>query len=117
MEKETADILEVVNFIKDRMATKDDLAELRENMEARFEAADRRFEAIDRRFDAVDARFDAIENRLTSIETELRDIRQRIEFLEQAAHNASGFAKEIDHLIQRVASIEKHLGIEQRIAA
>jgi hypothetical protein len=29
MDKDTKDILEAVNFIKDRMATKDDLADLR----------------------------------------------------------------------------------------
>lgn len=110
MEKETAEILEVINFIKDRMATKDDLAELRDNMDARFAA-------VDRRFDSMDARFDAIENRLSSIEVELRDIRQRIEAFEQAVHNISGYAKEIDHLIERVSAIETHLGIKQAIAA
>jgi hypothetical protein len=28
-----------------------------------------------------------------------------------------GFAKEIDHLLMRVVEIEKHLGIDKKIAA
>jgi len=31
--------------------------------------------------------------------------------------NVSGFRKEIDHALERIASIEKHLGIEKKIAA
>jgi predicted nucleic acid-binding Zn-ribbon protein len=96
MEKDTAEILEMLNFIKDRMATKDD---------------------IDQRFDAVDVRLDKVEARLTNIETELRDIRKRIEVLEVAAHNSSGFSKEIDHLLERVVAIEKHIGLRQHAAA
>jgi hypothetical protein len=37
------------------------------------------------------------ESRVGNIETELRDIRQRLEALDEATRNASGFAKEIDH--------------------
>jgi hypothetical protein len=59
----------------------------------------------------------AVESRLTNIETELRDIRMRIELLEVAAHNSSGFSKEIDHLLQRVVAIEKHVGLRPRAAA
>jgi hypothetical protein len=29
----------------------------------------------------------------------------------------SGFRKEIDHALERVAAIEKHLGIDKKIAA
>jgi hypothetical protein len=31
--------------------------------------------------------------------------------------NISGYAKEIDHLIERVSAIEKHLGLRANIAA
>jgi hypothetical protein len=31
--------------------------------------------------------------------------------------STAGFAKEIDHLLMRVAEIEKHLGIGKKIAA
>jgi hypothetical protein len=48
---------------------------------------------------------------------ELRDIRQRLEALDEAAGNASGFAKEIDHLLKRLAAIEKHPGLQTHIKA
>ena len=52
-----------------------------------------------------------------SMREELRDIRQRLQALEEAARNSAGLTKEIDHLIERVRAIEKHLGIEPKIAA
>ena len=54
---------------------------------------------------------------LQPIQTELKDIRLRIDALEVATQNVSGFAKEIDHLLQRVGAIEKHLGIHHNVAA
>lgn len=51
------------------------------------------------------------------IRTELTDIRHRLEALESAVQNISGYAKEIDHLIERVSAIEKHLGLRANIAA
>lgn len=89
MGKEYAEILEVVNFIKDRMITKDDLAELRTEMHDGF----------------------------ASIRAEVHDIRVRIEVIETTLNGHHGFAKEIDHLIERVVAIEKHLGIKQAITA
>lgn len=51
-----------------------------------------------------------------SLRGEIHDIRQRLEALEEAAHNSAGLTKEIDHLMQRVVKIEKHLGIQHKIA-
>ena len=51
------------------------------------------------------------------IRAELKDIRMRLDALELAVRNISGFAKEIDHLIERVSALEQHLGIRQDIAA
>ena len=51
------------------------------------------------------------------IRDELRDIRQRIDALELAVQNISGYAKEIDHIIERVSAIEQHLGLRRNIAA
>jgi hypothetical protein len=49
---------------------------------------------------------------------EITVIHRRVERLEElGASNAAGFAKEIDHLLARVAEIEKHLGIDKKIAA
>ncbi len=51
------------------------------------------------------------------IRSELKDIHNRLDALEAAVHNISGYAKEIDHLMERVRAIEKHLGLNQKIAA
>jgi hypothetical protein len=51
------------------------------------------------------------------IRGELKDIRLRLDALELAVQNVSGFAKEIDHLIERVSAIERHLGLGRSIAA
>jgi predicted RNase H-like nuclease (RuvC/YqgF family) len=45
-----------------------------------------------------------------SIHRELDDIKQQIE-------NKSGYGKEIDHALERIAAIEKDFGINKKIAA
>ena len=102
MDENIESILATVNFIKDRMLTKDEAATKDD------------LQQFERR---LDARFDMLESRVGNIETELRDIRQRLEALDEAAGNASGFTKEIDHLLKRLAAIEKHLGLQTHIKA
>ena len=75
------------------------------------------FKRVHERFDAIDGRFDQIESQVSSIEGELRDVRKRLEALDDAAQNTSGFTKEIDHLLRRVVAIEKHLGLQAHIKA
>ncbi len=107
MDKNTKDILEAVIFIKDRMATKDDIAELRTELKGDITGLRKEF---------VEFRTETHEH-FTELRAQIRDIRQRLESLEAAAHNSAGFAKEIDHVMQRVVEIEKHLGIQHKIAA
>ena len=54
--------------VKERNQTKSELASLRNEMLARFEAVDYKFDAVDRRFDAVDSRFDSLEARIPVME-------------------------------------------------
>lgn len=61
--------------------------------------------------------FKGLNERFDSVDGELRDIRKRLDGLEDAADNASGFAKEIDHLLKRLVAIQKHLGLEANIRA
>lgn len=96
MDDNTKDILELLVFIKERMATKDDLNALRTEFEEFREETRENF---------------------ASLRAELRDIRQRLDALEELARNSAGLTKEIDHLMERVRAIEKHLGIQQRMAA
>lgn len=65
----------------------------------------------------VRAEIGPIEARLSSIESELRDIRRELDELQEKIENLSGFRKEIDHALERIAAIEKHLGIDKKIAA
>ena len=48
--------------------------------------------------------------KLKSIRRDLDDLREKVE-------NVSGFQKEIDHALERIAAIEKHLGLDKKIAA
>lgn len=54
---------------------------------------------------------------LTSMERELKAIRGDLDDLREKVENVSGFRKEIDHALERVAAIEKHLGLDKKIAA
>ena len=66
---------------------------------------------MNRRFDAVDKRFDGVDEQLRDIRAEIADIRNRVEHLEEQGAVQAGYAKEIDHILQRVTYIERHLGI------
>ena len=51
------------------------------------------------------------------IERELKTIRQDLSDLEKKVENVIGFRKEIDHALERIAVIEKNLGLDKKIAA
>jgi len=54
---------------------------------------------------------------LAPVLAELRSIRRELDDLREKVENVSGFRKEIDHALERIAVIEKHLGIDKKIAA
>jgi predicted nucleic acid-binding Zn-ribbon protein len=66
---------------------------------------------------ATKADVGALGEQLTSIESELKSINRRLDLLEEEVGGLKGFAKEIDELRARIAHIEKHLGIDKKIAA
>jgi peptidoglycan hydrolase CwlO-like protein len=57
-----------------------------------------------------DQRFDNIDRELHSIRTELDDLQEKVD-------NITGYRKEIDHALERVTAIEKHLGLDRKISA
>jgi hypothetical protein len=79
------------------MATKDDITELRAELKADVAKVDVK---IDVKIDKLDI----------PIHRELESIKAQLE-------NVSGFGREIDHALERIAAIEKHLGINKNIAA
>lgn len=102
MDKDAREIVDTLNFIVTRMVTKEDLA----NMATKEHLA-----AMATKTDIADLRAEMNEG-FASIRTEIRDIRQQIDAIEAELKNHAGFAKEIDLLMDRVRTIEKHLSIK-----
>ena len=96
MDKNTKDILDALDFIKERMATKSDVAELRLELHTFRTEAEANFRSLGR---------------------ELADINKRLDLIEQSYANLKGVTKEIDEIRNRVKDIERHLGINKKIAA
>jgi archaellum component FlaC len=96
VERGFAAVAEDIADIRARMATKDDLNAFRDEFEA--------------------FRAETAEN-FRDLKAEVGDIRRAIEHLQTRVGNMEGYSKEIDHLMERVRTIERHLGIKAEIAA
>jgi chromosome segregation ATPase len=79
-------------------AVADDIAEIKSTMATKSDIA-------------------ALGEQLASIELELKSIRGELDDLREKVENVIGFQKEIDHALERIAAIEKYLGINKKIAA
>ncbi len=75
-------------------------------------------------FDRIDERFERVETRIGSLEREVRDgfaslraevasVRHELEHLRGRVESTSGFAKEIDHALERIRRIEARIGLDQ----
>ncbi len=58
-----------------------------------------------------------LDKKLAPIHAELASIRRDLEDLRAKVQNVIEYRKEIDYALERIAAIEKHLGIERKIAA
>jgi hypothetical protein len=85
---------EMLTHVVDHMATKDDIVDLRKTMATKDDIGN-------------------LAGQLTSAEHELKSIRRDLDDLREKVGNVIGFQKEIDHALERIAAIEKHLGINQ----
>jgi septal ring factor EnvC (AmiA/AmiB activator) len=92
------EIGEILAHVVKHIATKDDIADLRREMATKDDIAN-------------------LGGQLTNVERELKSIRRDLEDLREKVENVSGFQKEIDHALERIAAIEKHLGINKKLAA
>jgi hypothetical protein len=54
---------------------------------------------------------------LAPIRSELKSIRSDLDDLMEKFENVPGYRKEIDHALERIAAIEKHVGLNKKIAA
>jgi hypothetical protein len=85
------EIGETLEFIVERMATKSDIAELKQTT--------------------------ASKDDIKLMSDELADIRRDLKEFAKTLHNITGLPKEIDYALDRIRRIERHLGIESDIAA
>jgi tetrahydromethanopterin S-methyltransferase subunit G len=76
-----------------------------------FNRVHERLDEHDERFDAIDRRFDRMGEEFARIHAELKQLRTDVDDLSERVGNTTGYRKEIDHALTRIAAIEKHLGI------
>jgi hypothetical protein len=58
-----------------------------------------------------------VRDELAPIRLELKSIGSDLDDLREKVENVIGFQKENDYALERIAAIEKHLGIDKKIAA
>ena len=104
MDNNNAEILETLGVILAKMATKEDVESLRAELRSEMQDG----------FAGLRAE---MREGFVDIRSEIKEIRERLDGLESAVKNISGYAKEIDHIIERVSAIEEHLGLRANIAA
>lgn len=109
MDRNLQDISESIRFIVKNMATKSDITDVKKDI------ADVKRDVADLKRNVAD--LPTKEDVQSIVYAELKDIRRQLEVLEESSKSYSGFAKEIDHVLQRVIAIEKHLGIQSRTVA
>ena len=104
--KELSDML---THVVDHMATKEDVAELREDVtEIRAVMVTKTDHQAFRQ---------EYHDQFYRIATELMGINRRLDKLDEQVAGLKGFAREIDDIRARVKDIEKHLGINKQIIA
>ena len=108
MDRNTKDVLEVVNFIKDKLEKLDEKVE-------RLPTEDRVQEII--REEVTVIVHDEVEEALRPIHVALAQINRRLDAIEEQYGNLKGVTKEIDEIRSEVRAIQKHLGIKGKIAA
>jgi archaellum component FlaC len=91
---------EMLTHIVSRMATKDDIAEL-----------SKKHDEFDAKIDRFESKQDEFEVKLDNFASELSVVRRDVEAIRETTESHAGFAKEIDHTMDRVTRIENHLGI------
>ena len=98
-------------MIQQTMASKDDVQELRremnerfEQIDERFEQVDKRFEQVDKRFQRMDERFDHLDARVGRIEADIHELRDEVVY-----------RHEFEDVLGRVKYLERKLGIESGV--
>ena len=69
-------------------------------------------EDLSARMDRLTLEVHELREAIDALRSELGQIRTQLEALEEKVGQQSGYAKEIDHLLMRVSTIEQKLGIQ-----
>ena len=85
----------MLTHVVDHMATKEDMAEVKDDIADIGIAM-------------------ATKNDLAQVFSDIKAISDDLDDLRDALGNMTGFRKEIDHAFDRIAAIERHLGIENK---
>ena len=75
------------------------------------------FGRVHKRFDDQDDRFDRLDAELTNVRATLKQLRSELDDLREKVDNITGYRREIDHALERITAIEKHLGIDKKLIA
>ena len=106
MDKNTKDILDALDFIKERLVTKDDVRDIiKEEVPPIVRAM------------IVEVVPGLVALEIKPVREQLKQIEKRLDTIEQHYANLKGVTKEIDEIRAEVHEIQKHLGIEKKIAA
>jgi hypothetical protein len=94
-------------------ATKEEFAKLNKTIEKGYgaimeDAADNKTEL---KTDIV-----GLQLQTNNIEREVKSIRQELETLQEKVGGIEGYGKDIDHGLERIVAIERHLGIRPKLA-
>jgi predicted nucleic acid-binding Zn-ribbon protein len=108
--KETTlkEVGEMLGYVVEHMVTKEDIAEIRAEMATKKDLT---------KYATKDDVRTIISEEIRPIHAELADIRRDLDDLRSRVANIAGYGKEIDHALERIAAIEKHLGIGRKAAA
>jgi hypothetical protein len=106
MDKNIEGILDALDFIKERLITKDDVRDI----------IKKEVPPIVRAM-IVEVVPGIVALEIKSVGEQLKRIETRLDTIEQHYANLKGVTKEIDEIRAEVHEIQKHLGIERKITA
>src|SRR5882672_3287788 len=106
MDKNTKDILAALDFIKERLVTKDDVRDIIEEEVPPIVRAM-----------IVEVVPGIVALEIKPVREQLKQIEKRLATIEEHYGNLKGVTKEIDEIRGEVRAIQKHLGMERKIAA
>lgn len=101
----------IISALSGVVATHDDIVELTNTMNARFESMDRRFVSMDKRFVSMDKRFESLDKRFESMDRRFESMDRRFETLiEEMKRGFEEAGKEREVLRVGIATISSRSG-------